>query len=159
MSALAHEVSRLSRSLHALKTRFAARHGDSGSWSSYALLSQLVRTGPQRPSALADAVHADPSTMSRQVADLLRLGLGERRTDPADGRAWLVEVTPAGQRAFTSMCEQRDAMFATLVADWDPGDVRRLGDLLGRLNDGLGGDRTDLDHSSSARTPPPEGPA
>src|SRR5690349_22300310 len=49
--------------------------------SAIVLLKNLVAMGPSRSSALAAAVHSDPSTISRQVAALVRDGLVERRAD------------------------------------------------------------------------------
>ena len=49
--------------------------------------------GPHRSNALAEAVHSDPSTVSRQIAALVKVGYVERRPDPADGRACLLAAT------------------------------------------------------------------
>src|SRR5262245_11500612 len=64
--------------------------------SAFILLKNLIHMGPSRSSALAAAVHSDPSTVSRQVAALVRDGLVERRADQDDGRASLLAATPAG---------------------------------------------------------------
>src|SRR5437868_6066116 len=60
------------------------------------LLGTLTSIGPVRSNALAEAVYSDPSTISRQVATLVKDGLIERRADPADGRASLLAVTEKG---------------------------------------------------------------
>ena len=46
-----------------------------------------------RAGALAECMQSDPSTVSRQVAALVKDGLLERRADPADGRASLLVLT------------------------------------------------------------------
>ena len=61
--------------------------------SAIILLKTLVLNGPTRSSALAAAVHSDPSTVSRQVAALVRDGLLERQADQEDGRASLIAAT------------------------------------------------------------------
>ncbi|MFC7655700.1 MarR family winged helix-turn-helix transcriptional regulator [Pseudonocardia benzenivorans] len=71
-------------------------HPDGVERATYVLLVHLVKDGPYRSRALADAVHSDPSTVSRQVAHLVRLGLVERVTDPDDGRAVLLVATDEG---------------------------------------------------------------
>ena len=47
--------------------------------------------------ALADPILDDRPNITRQVSSLERLGLVERRPDPADGRRVLVCITPAGR--------------------------------------------------------------
>ena len=48
---------------------------------------RVINDGPICASALAEMVQSDPSTISRQVAALVRDGLLKRRADPIDGRA------------------------------------------------------------------------
>src|SRR6478609_2759565 len=74
----------LMRQLHGIKARLAA--GPEADHSPLFLLVKLAHTGPQRASALADLVGADPSTVSRQVASLVKAGFVDRQADPNDGR-------------------------------------------------------------------------
>ena len=67
--------------------------GDGVEWAAYGLLFQLVNDGPRRSSALAETACVDPSTVSRQVAQLVKAGLVERQSDPEDGRASLLVAT------------------------------------------------------------------
>jgi len=60
------------------------------------LLMHLWDTGPQRQADLAVAFGTDSASMTRTVQRLERAGFIRRRRDPADGRATLVESTPAG---------------------------------------------------------------
>src|SRR4051794_25994187 len=48
------------------------------------LLAKLVHLGPRRSGELAAELCADPSTVSRQVATLVKQGLVERQADPED---------------------------------------------------------------------------
>ena len=63
-------------------------------WSAHVLLKCLSTQGPMRASAISDCLQSDPSTVSRQVAALVKDGLLERRADPADGRASILVLTP-----------------------------------------------------------------
>jgi DNA-binding MarR family transcriptional regulator len=63
------------------------------------LLSELVRGGPMQQGALAQAFGLAPRTVTELVDTLERDGLVERHTDPADRRARLVRLTPAGEEA------------------------------------------------------------
>lgn len=56
----------------------------------------LWEVGPSRQSALADVFDTDSASMTRTVQRLEHSGYVKRVPDPADGRATLVEPTPAG---------------------------------------------------------------
>lgn len=101
------------------------------------LLVPLRRQGPMRTGALAEAVHSDASTVSRQVADLVREGLVERRADPYDGRATVLVVTDKAERTVDEALEHRDAYLTELFDDWKGSDLKDLVRLLGRLADDL----------------------
>ena len=141
---LAGELVRLSRGTQAMRSHLAARGPQQVEWSTYVLLFHLVKEGPQRSSALAEAVHVDPSTVSRQVAQLVKLGLAERRADPDDGRACLLVASVEGERVWEAMQERRNRSIGAVVADWPSADVHRLTELLGRFNDGFAAHRSDI---------------
>jgi len=111
--------------------------------SAIILLKTLAALGPSRSSALAAAVHSDPSTVSRQVAALVDRGLVERLADPHDGRATLLAATEAGKERHRLVHDRRERAFARMVADWPEQEVRDLAALLGRLNDSF------LEHRAS----------
>jgi DNA-binding MarR family transcriptional regulator len=90
-----------------------------------------------RSSTLAERVAADPSTVSRQTATLVDLGLVERRPDPADRRAVQLAVTEEGTELFRRMREDRVAMFDSVLADWSDADVDQLTELLTRFTTDL----------------------
>jgi DNA-binding MarR family transcriptional regulator len=141
---LSAEVVRLVRASHGLKAQIHAVKPDVIEWAGSMLLFHLCKDGPQRSSALAAAVCVDPSTVSRQIADLVDLGLVERRADPHDGRATLLAATESGEARHLLVHERRDRAFAVMLADWSDGDVRALVGLLRRLNDTIIDSRTSL---------------
>jgi DNA-binding MarR family transcriptional regulator len=134
---LSAQVVRLVRASHGFRAQMHAAKPDGIEWAGSMLLLQLCKDGPQRSSALAAAVCVDPSTVSRQIGDLVDLGLVERRADPHDGRATLLAATQAGQTRYQQLHERRDRAFALMLADWSDTDVSALVDLLSRLNDSL----------------------
>ncbi|KAA2262470.1 MarR family transcriptional regulator [Solihabitans fulvus] len=91
--------------------------------AAYVLLATLAANGPSRSSALAEAVYSDPSTVSRQVAQLVKDGLVERRADPEDGRASVLAATEAGCAFLDSSRERRNAALARMFGDWSPEDL------------------------------------
>jgi MarR family transcriptional regulator, organic hydroperoxide resistance regulator len=60
------------------------------------LLMHLWDSGPQRQADLAAEFDTDSASMTRTVQRLERAGFVCRRPDPEDGRATLVDSTPAG---------------------------------------------------------------
>jgi DNA-binding MarR family transcriptional regulator len=56
----------------------------------------LLGDEPLRPSDLASLVGVKPSAMSKALSHLEKAGLIERQELPADRRALLVSITPAG---------------------------------------------------------------
>lgn len=135
VEALSEVMVRLTRAGHAMRVQLASRAHDGIEWAAYALLFQLVQEGPCRSSALAEAAGVDPSTVSRQVAQLVEAGLVERRPDPVDGRALLLVATGAGRELYAAKRERRIDTFARIVDGWPARDVRLLTELVARFND------------------------
>lgn len=131
---MADELVRLVRLVERARADFATRCGDGVERAAYVLLAHLVADGPRRISALAEAVHSDPSTVSRQVAPLVQRQLVERRPDPQDGRAARLIATEAGRKVYDEHRRIRNQHTAAVLADWPAPDVRQLVTLLGRLN-------------------------
>ena len=134
LHALGELLPRMMRVVHALK---ASTAGDSRERAAYVLLFPLVRIGPLRQGALADLVHADPSTVSRHVATLIEQGLVHRVADETDGRASRLVVTDAGRAALAQVRAEREAHLARATADWSAADLATLAHLFGRLLDDL----------------------
>jgi DNA-binding MarR family transcriptional regulator len=136
---LATEVSTLLRLMHPLKAA-AAREGGAGvghDRSAMLLLFPLMHA-PQRPGALAEMSHADPSTISRQVAELVHRGLVRREPDPSDGRASLLAITDAGREVCERVRTLRRELLATAVDGWTDTELGTFASLLNRFNGALG---------------------
>lgn len=140
---------RLVRLIERKRDRYHAEHPESVERAAYQLLAHLVLDGPRRAGALADAVHSDPSTISRQVGALVKLGYVQRTADPGDGRATLLAASAEGRRVFEENRAARNRTLAELLAGWSEPDRLALRDLLGRFT-------TDLDNLDRLRHPPAE---
>src|SRR5215218_11348392 len=132
---LAEQLPRFMRLVHALKTQMAKT--ENRDRAALVLLFPLVRLGPLRQGALAELVHADPSTVSRHVAALVERGLVQRVADETDGRASRLIVTPAGHAALESLRHERETHLERVTADWSADDLATFTTLFGRLLDGL----------------------
>ncbi len=104
---------------------------------SFVILLRLAEFGPIRVSALADALLVDVSTASRQLHALEESGWVARERDPADARAQLMHLTPAGARVLDRNRRLRGDALRQVLADWPEADRRRLAEALTRLNRAL----------------------
>src|SRR5437867_1331099 len=86
-----------SAAIHLLRR---ARRGDPLTGATPAQLSALsvLMSGPKTLGDLAAAEQVRAPTISRLAADMVRIGLIRRRTDPGDGRVVRVEMTAKGRR-------------------------------------------------------------
>lgn len=131
---LSEQLPRFARLAHAFKSQMASEGRDK---AALVLLFPLTRLGPLRQGALAELVHADPSTVSRHVTSLVDQGLVRRVADESDGRASRLVVTDAGRAALHGLCAERESRLDTATAGWDDADLHRLTELFGRLLDDL----------------------
>jgi DNA-binding MarR family transcriptional regulator len=129
------QLVRLVRLIERVQAQYQAENPDAVDRATYLLLVHLVKDGARRAGALAEAVHSDPSTVSRQIAQLVRLGLVERVADPADGRATLLVATDEGRRVFDENRRMRNAAIAGLMADWPDDERHAFARLLTRFTE------------------------
>ena len=129
---LAEEVLRLHRGLG----RFAMRTAQT-SLSVLGTLQMLSGHGELRVADLAAKVGLTQSAISRQVAELVRLGLVERGVDQADGRATLIRISPAGEARLAQERETRAERLCEMVTDWDGAQVDHVLDAVRLLADTL----------------------
>ena len=132
--ALSEQLPRFMRLAHAVKN---AQAGNGRDQAALVLLFPLARLGPLRQNALADLVHADPSTVSRHVAVLVEQGLVRRAADESDGRASRLVLTEAGSAALDELRAERESHLQRATAGWTAADLATLTDLFGRLLDDL----------------------
>jgi DNA-binding MarR family transcriptional regulator len=130
--------------------RFGGPNREGIEYPAYGLLARLVTDGPRRTTALAEAVYADPSTVSRQTAALIRHGLVERRPDPEDGRASILAPTEDGFRAFLDNQRRHNENMARILSGWTETDVHQLATLLARLNADMEADQRARDNEPVA---------
>lgn len=116
-----------------LSRRAAVVPGDDLDRPSFTLLHTLDCVGPSRVTALAAAVHSDPSTVSRQAAHVVGLGLVERRADPGDGRASLLAITDAGADLLEHARHRRDERVAAIIESWPVAEREQFADLIDRF--------------------------
>ena len=156
---LSDQLVQLIRVVHALKAQSTSGSGpEARERAAHVLLFPLTRLGALRQGALAELVHADPSTVSRHVAVLIEQGLVRRVADATDGRASLLVVTDAGRDALEQLRAEREAHLARVTADWSPEDLRALTSLFARFVDDLAASLPTEPTAVPAATSPRESP-
>jgi DNA-binding MarR family transcriptional regulator len=133
-ASLSDQLTQLVRVMHALKAQATGGSGpEARERAAHVLLFPLTRLGPLRQGALAELVHADPSTVSRHVTLLVERGLVRRVADELDGRASRLVVTPAGGAVLETMRQERDGLLDQVTAAWTPVDLETFTGLLHRF--------------------------
>jgi DNA-binding MarR family transcriptional regulator len=121
--------------LQRLRERNIAQISSSGGvdGAAYVCLFRLLRDGPMRSSELATMVNSDPSTVSRQVAQLVERGHVERVPDERDGRAFVLAVTQSGRDVAAAIQQRRTESLGRVIEGWDRKDRASLVALLDRF--------------------------
>lgn len=120
-------------SLTRVHQRLNAAAGVSLDRSCYWLASWLAEADSLRLSDLAQVLHTDLSTVSRQVQAAERAGLVERRPDPSDGRASRVYLSSVGREALQRVRAVQRAEILSTIADWSPKEQRTFAELMSRF--------------------------
>ncbi|MBU2669530.1 MarR family transcriptional regulator [Actinoplanes bogorensis] len=130
---LADELMRFARVVARAKSMLNV--GDLGAeFSALMLLFPLRFRGPLRATDLAEIKQADPSTVSRQVAQLVKAGLARREADPVDGRATRLAITDAGLEAVERLQEARQAWLREALNDWPADRIAAFTGLFSEFN-------------------------
>ena len=128
------EIALLLRRSRAMSARLSRELHPDLDGAAYGLLALLEDTGPLRAGDLVTRLGLDKSTVSRQVASLVDLGLVDRAADPVDGRAQVLTPSAEGSARLARIREVRRARWESDLGDWPAADVATLGELLARLN-------------------------
>ena len=134
---VARELVLLFRSLKALHREVLADVGMRLEMPATAVLTCLAERGSQRLSTVADVLDLDLSSVSRQVTALEREGWVARERDPADSRAVLLDLTPAGREVLARVRAARVEHLAARLPGWSDEELRGFSAQLARF-------RTDL---------------
>lgn len=104
------------------------------------LLAQLERQPKgqgQRMSDLSKRLMVTGGNITGITDQLVNEGLVARVTDPADRRAFLIELTPAGRKAFAEMARKHEELIRELFVGLKSAERETLLALLGQLKHSL----------------------
>ncbi|MBT0566526.1 MarR family winged helix-turn-helix transcriptional regulator [Williamsia sp. CHRR-6] len=103
----------------------------------YPVLSAVARFGPISAADIAIHVGTDRTVASRHAAALETAGLLTRDVDPADARAWLLQLTPRGRSVIRGIRSRMAATIEASMADWPDGVADAFVDGLERFSRAL----------------------
>jgi DNA-binding MarR family transcriptional regulator len=122
-------------SVHAInwmrKRSADAEYGDKANL--LATLAALRERDGTRITDLADRLMTDLSVVSRRVRALRDRGLIESVPDPADRRAQLVVLSPAGAARLDTLRASTGESIAKAMSGWTVADLRTLAEMLSRF--------------------------
>ncbi|GIP50592.1 MarR family protein [compost metagenome] len=105
--------------------------------SAYLLLHRIGAHGAVGVKSLADEYQLDISTVSRQTAALEQKGYVRRIPDPADRRAFFLEITELGAEEYAVYKEGRLTRIRELLSDWAEEETEIFAALLQKFNHAL----------------------
>jgi DNA-binding MarR family transcriptional regulator len=103
----------------------------------FGVLARIRDMQPVRVTDVAEATDNDRSTISRQIAELVRDGCVDRAPDPADGRAVVLTLTPFGEDVIRRVFDAWLEVLDTMTGAWPRRDRTELARLLRRLDGDL----------------------
>ncbi|MGW9157927.1 MarR family winged helix-turn-helix transcriptional regulator [Microbacterium sp. NPDC055665] len=108
----------------------------------YKTFTTIARCETVTVSALSERMLLDKGQVSRMVRELEELGLVERSTDPADGRSFLLQLTPLGEERLAAARLPQEGRLLRTLEDWSLADIGSLTRLLHALASGASPDAT-----------------
>jgi DNA-binding MarR family transcriptional regulator len=114
------------------------KHASAGAGAGEEHDPHLVKAiGPERnplsQQAIGEQLRIDRTTMVSLVDGLEHAGLVRRERNPADRRAYVIRITPAGEELQARAERALDAMAKEFFRPLSEDDQRRLADMLTRL--------------------------
>ena len=96
-------------------------------------LDQLALRPAWRMSELAEALRIDPSSVTRAVQRLEKLGLAERSPSKDDGRVVEVHITDAGRAQHQEVAERRSELMTHILSQYRTRELPVFADMLERF--------------------------
>lgn len=103
--------------------------------SAYILLRQLTTYGPSGVKALAEELHLDISTVSRQASALVEKNYVEKIPNPNDKRSYFYKITELGSDELEGNRRERFERLEEMLKGWSEEEQETFGRLLKRYNE------------------------
>lgn len=123
---------------HALRRAFDRRALELGvTRAQWKVLFRLTRMPGLKQVELADMLDVEPITLSRIVDRLEEAGHVERVADPADRRAWRLQVTEKAKPLVAKLRALGSELVEEAFAGIDASELERLSDILARVRENV----------------------
>ena len=123
---------------HALRRAFDRRAATLGvTRAQWKVLFRLSRQPGLRQIELADILDVEPITLSRIIDRLEEAGLVERRTDPADRRAWRLELTARAEPLIAKLRTLAEALMDEAFAGLTNEELELMRAKLTKIRDNI----------------------
>jgi DNA-binding MarR family transcriptional regulator len=123
---------------HALRRAFDRRAAALGvTRAQWKVLFRLTRSPGLRQVELADMLDVEPITLSRIVDRLEEAGHVERVADPADRRAWRLQVTEKAKPLVAKLRALGGELVDEAFAGIDRGEIERVRQVLAQVRENV----------------------
>lgn len=102
------------------------------------VLRVLERHGEQSAGEVSECLAVDPSSTSRQIRQLVELGLVNVTACESDRRSRILSLTDHGRERLAAIGPSGWVRMQQALSTWQLGELRRFADDLNRLTDSVG---------------------
>ena len=131
MEDLLFEISETARAIRRVFDQRASGMGVTR--AQWRVLARLKREPGLKQVELAERLDMEPITLCRIVDRLEEAGLVERKTDPSDRRAWLLELTASADPVVKQLRGLARSIAEEAMDGIEEGDIRALQDRLAAI--------------------------
>lgn len=98
------------------------------------ILLLISRNGPMGVKSIAERLHLDISTVSRQAADLMEDEMLEKKESKTDRRSYLYDINDKGSARISHIRQGRKQRFSKMIDEWEVTEIEEFTRLLHKFN-------------------------
>lgn len=102
--------------------------------ASYLILLLISKNGPMGVKNIAEKLHLDISTVSRQAADLMEDEMLKKKISETDRRSYLYDINDKGWDMIVHIRQGRKQRFAKMIDKWEDREIEDFAHLLQKFN-------------------------
>lgn len=102
--------------------------------ASYLILLLISKNGPMGVKSIAEKLHLDISTVSRQAADLMNDEMLEKKQSETDRRSYLYDINNKGWNMIAHIRRGRKQRFSKMINEWEDTEIEEFAYLLQKFN-------------------------